>query len=272
MNELIERIAEDLQKVRETKPLVHHITNYVVMNETANLTLSLGALPVMAHAHEEVEEMVAMAGALVLNIGTLDPYWIESMLKAGKKANELGTPVVLDPVGAGATRYRTESAKEILDAVKVSVIRGNAAEIATLAGAEAQIKGVESMEPPEGMLENGHRLSSYYGCVVAITGKDDHVIDGSETIIVSNGTPALGGVTGTGCMATTALAVFSAVEKDHLVAAAGALACFGIAGENAAAKTGGHPGSFHATLYDEVARLDATQVKEKVKLVSMTGV
>lgn len=269
MDELVKKITNDLKSIRNKKPLVHHITNFVVMNETANLTLSLGALPVMAHAHEEVEEMVAMAGALVLNIGTLDPYWIESMLKAGKRANELGTPVVLDPVGAGATRYRTETAKELLDTIKVSAIRGNAAEIATLAGSNAQIKGVESMEPADGMLENGHRLSSYYNCVVAITGKDDHVIRGSETIIVSNGTPSMGSVTGTGCMATTALATFAAVDSDHLVASAGALACFGIAGERAARHTSDSPGTFHARLYDEVSGLNEEKIKEGIKIVTM---
>ncbi len=269
MEKLVEKITEDLREIRTKKPLVHHITNYVVMNETANLTLCMGALPVMAHAHEEVEEMVAMAGCLVLNIGTLDPYWIESMLKAGKRANELGIPVVLDPVGVGATTYRTETAKAILDRIDTSVIRGNAAEIATLAGSEAKIRGVESLEPAEGMLENGHRLSNYYNCVVAITGKDDHVISGSDTIIVSNGTPTMGNVTGTGCMATTAIAAFAAVDEDRLVASAGALACFGIAGERAAQNASDSPGSFHMRLYDEVAALDEDKIKESIKIVTM---
>src|SRR5262245_54063740 len=127
--------------LRERKPLVHQITNYVVMNETANATLALGALPVMAHAAEEVEEMVALAGALVLNIGTLSPAWVEAMLLAGRAANGCGVPVVLDPVGAGATRYRTDIAKRILDEVNVTVLRGNAGEVATLVGAEAEVRG-----------------------------------------------------------------------------------------------------------------------------------
>src|ERR671931_826983 len=135
----------DLRAIREGKPLVHQITNYVVMNETANATLALGALPVMAHAREEVEEMVALAGALVLNIGTLSPHWVEAMLLAGKAANARGTPVVLDPVGAGATRYRTEAAKHILDEVEVTVLRGNAGEVATLVGVDAEVRGVESI-------------------------------------------------------------------------------------------------------------------------------
>src|SRR5215218_8417952 len=135
-----------LQRLREAKPLVHQITNYVVMNETANATLALGALPVMAHAREEVEEMVALAGALVLNIGTLSPHWVEAMLAAGKAANAGGVPVVLDPVGAGATRYRTDTARRMLDEVKVSVLRGNQGEVATLVGVEAEVRGVESIE------------------------------------------------------------------------------------------------------------------------------
>src|ERR687884_2366614 len=135
----------DLAALRERKPLVHQITNYVVMNETANATLALGALPVMAHAREEVEEMVRLAGALVINIGTLSPHWVEAMLAAGRAANEAGVPVTLDPVGAGATRYRTETAKRLLDEVDVAVLRGNAGEVATLVGVEAEVRGVESM-------------------------------------------------------------------------------------------------------------------------------
>src|SRR5689334_5587761 len=137
--------AETLREIRARKPLVHQITNYVVMNETANATLALGALPVMAHAREEVEEMVALAGALVLNIGTLSPHWVDAMLLAGKAANGAGVPVVLDPVGAGATRYRTDTAKRILSEVGVTVLRGNQGEIATLVGVDAEVRGVESI-------------------------------------------------------------------------------------------------------------------------------
>ena len=142
-----------LRELRERKPLVHQITNYVVMNETANATLALGALPVMAHAPEEVEEMVGLASALVLNIGTLSEHWIEAMLIAGRAASARGIPVVLDPVGAGATAYRTDTARRILDEVDVTVLRGNAGEVATLVGAEAEVRGVESiatgLEPAE---------------------------------------------------------------------------------------------------------------------------
>ena len=138
-------LGETLRTLRERKPLVHNITNYVVMNETANALLALGALPVMAHAREEVEEMVGLAGALAINIGTLSPPWVDAMLAAGKAANERGIPVVLDPVGAGATTYRTETARRILDEVDVTVLRGNAGEVATLVGVAAEVRGVESI-------------------------------------------------------------------------------------------------------------------------------
>ena len=185
-----------LRIVRERRPLVHQITNYVVMNETANATLALGALPVMAHAPEEVEEMVGFAGALVLNIGTLSEHWVEAMLLAGKAANARGIPVVLDPVGAGATRFRTETAARILDEVDVAVLRGNAGEVATLVGVEAEVRGVESIgaggEPADLAREAGRSL----GLVAAVTGPVDHVSDGETAVAVANGDPLLAAVTG----------------------------------------------------------------------------
>src|SRR5207249_4747083 len=191
-----------LRVLRERKPLVHQITNYVVMNETANATLALGALPVMAHAREEVEEMVGLASALVLNIGTLSGHWIEAMLLAGRAASARGVPVVLDPVGAGATAYRTETARRILDEVRVTVLRGNAGEVATLVGAKAEVRGVESMaaglEPAELAVEAGRQL----GLVVSVTGPVDHVSDGERTLAVANGHELLAAVSGTGCISS----------------------------------------------------------------------
>src|SRR5438270_3962268 len=192
--------GDSLRRLRETKPLVHQITNYVVMNETANATLALGALPVMAHAREEVEEMAALAGALVLNIGTLSPPWVEAMLAAGRAANERGVPVVLDPVGAGATSYRTETAKQILASVKVAVLRGNAGEVATLVGVAAEVRGVESIgaggDPADLAREAGRTL----GLVASVTGPTDHVSDGERSLAILNGDPMLASITGTGCM------------------------------------------------------------------------
>src|SRR5437588_2755311 len=153
MNTIDLRPGDSLRRLRDARPLVHQITNYVVMNETANATLALGALPVMAHAGEEVEEMARIASSLVLNIGTLSAHWVEAMLLAGGAATARQIPIVLDPVGAGATEYRTATAHRILHLVEVTVLRGNAGEIATLVGAAAEVRGVESigagMEPAE---------------------------------------------------------------------------------------------------------------------------
>jgi hydroxyethylthiazole kinase len=244
-----------LRELREHKPLVHQITNYVVMNETANATLALGALPVMAHAPEEVEEMVGHAGALVLNIGTLSPHWVEAMLLAGRVANERGVPVVLDPVGAGATRYRTETAGRILDEVDVAVLRGNAGEVATLAGVEAEMRGVESIAGGGDPAELARVAARTLGVVASVTGPVDHVSDGERVLAIANGHPLLASITGTGCMSSALTGCFLAVARSPLDGAAEALVAFGVAGEDAAAVAKG-PGSFHVALYDALAALD----------------
>ena len=255
-----------MRRLREAKPLVHQITNYVVMNETANATLALGALPVMAHAREEVEEMAAIAGAVVLNIGTLSPHWVEAMLLAGRVANERGTPLVLDPVGAGATTYRTETARRLLDELDVTVLRGNAGEIATLVGVDAEVRGVESigagLEPAELAREAGRRL----GLVASVTGPVDHVSDGDTVLAIANGDPLLATVTGTGCMSTAITGCFLAVNRDApLAAAAEALVAFGVAGEDAARAAQG-PGSFHVALYDALAALDPATLDDRARV------
>ncbi|HEV8601846.1 MAG TPA: hydroxyethylthiazole kinase [Gaiellaceae bacterium] len=256
----------DLRALRERKPLVHQITNYVVMNETANATLALGALPVMAHAKEEVEEMASVAGALVLNIGTLSQPWIEAMLLAGKAANHAGAPVVLDPVGAGATRLRTDTAKRILSEVKIAVLRGNAAEVATLAGREAEIRGVESIGASDSGGELARAAAAELGCVAAVTGPVDHVSDGERVVAVANGHELLGTVSGTGCMATSITGCFLAVASDRpLEAAAEALVAFGVAGEDAARDAKG-PGTFHAGLYDALYNLDPDTIDSRAKV------
>jgi hydroxyethylthiazole kinase len=250
------KTGRDLATMRERKPLVHQITNYVVMNETANATLALGALPVMAHAKEEVEEMASAAGALVLNIGTLSKFWIESMLLAATAANRAGVPVVLDPVGAGATKLRTETAKRLLDETQIAVVRGNPAEVATLAGREAEIRGVESIGAADSGAELARSAAAALGCVAAVTGPTDHVSDGERVVAVSNGHELLGTVSGTGCMSTAVTGCFLAVRPDSPVdAAAEALVAFGVAGEDAARGANG-PGTFHAQLYDALYNLD----------------
>ena len=248
--------GEALRDLRKRKPLIHQITNYVVMNETANATLALGALPVMAHAGEEVEEMVGLASALVLNIGTLSEPWVEAMLLAGVTANARGIPVVLDPVGVGATDYRTRSARRILEHVDVTVLRGNAGEVATLVGAEAEVRGVESISTGLEPVELARRAAQRLHVVAAVTGPVDHVSDGERVLAVSNGHELLAAVTGTGCMSSALTGCFLAAKSgDALEAAAEALAAFGVAAEDAAAGAAG-PGTFHARLYDALYALD----------------
>jgi hydroxyethylthiazole kinase len=246
--------GDSLRLLRERKPLVHQITNYVVMNETANATLALGALPVMAHAREEVEEMVRLAGALVLNIGTLSPHWVEAMLLAGRAANDAGVPVVLDPVGAGATTYRTETARRILDEVNVAVLRGNVGEVATLAGVAAEVRGVESIGGGGDPAELAKEAARSFGVVASVTGPVDHVSDGERSTAIANGHPLMAAITGTGCMSTAMTGCFLAVAEPF-DAAAEALVAFGVAGEDAACDAKG-PGSFHVALYDALAGLD----------------
>ena len=245
-----------LRALREGKPLVHQITNYVVMNETANATLALGALPVMAHAGEEVEEMAGLASALVLNIGTLSEHWVEAMLLAGGAANVRRIPVVLDPVGAGATAYRTRTAHRILGLVDVTVLRGNAGEIASLVGAQAEVRGVESMSTGLEPAELARAAAKALGVIASVTGPVDHVSDGERVLAVSNGHELLATVTGTGCMSTAITGCFLAAKPgEPLEAAAEALAAFGVAAEDAAAGAEG-PGTFHARLYDALYALD----------------
>jgi hydroxyethylthiazole kinase len=254
-----------LRAIRQGKPLVHQITNYVVMNETANATLALGALPVMAHAVQEVEEMASAASALVLNIGTLSDEWVEAMLLAGRAANRSGTPVVLDPVGAGATTYRTATSRRLLAELDVAVVRGNSAEIATLAGRTAEIRGVEAVGGAAGP-GLAKKAARALGCVAAVTGPVDHVSDGERTIAVANGHELLGTVTGTGCMSTAITGCFLAVAPtEPLEAAAEALVAFGVAGEDAAKGAKG-PGSFHAALYDTLYKLDPDKLGKRAKI------
>jgi hydroxyethylthiazole kinase len=257
--------GESLRLLRERRPLVHQLTNYVVMNETANATLALGALPVMAHAREEVEEMVGLAGALVLNIGTLSPDWVEAMLLAGKAANERTVPVVLDPVGAGATRYRTETAKRILDEVDVTVLRGNAGEVATLVGVEAEVRGVESIGAGGDPAELARSAGRTLGVVASVTGPVDHVSDGERVVAIANGDPLLARVTGTGCMSSALTGCFLAVGGPPLERAAEALVAFGVAGEDAAREAKG-PGSFHVALYDALAALDPATLDARARV------
>lgn len=260
--------AEIFARIKETKPLLHHITNFVVMNDTANLTLHLGALPVMAHAKEEMEEMVAMAGALILNPGTLNAEWVESMNIAGKKANSLNIPIVLDPVGAGATTYRTKTNMDFLQNLHIAVLRGNSGEIGALSGAGGKVKGVESIEGIQNPEQVTQRMAKEYNNVVVITGKRDIIASSKDLYYVDNGHELLSTITGTGCMSTTMIGAFAAVEKDFALASAAALATFGLAAEIAAKKSNS-PASFKVALLDSVYNLLPEQIEEGAKIIQV---
>lgn len=259
------RGADILSAIQRERPLVHHITNVVTIKDCADITLSAGALPVMAHAREEVEEMVVSAGAAVINIGTLSPPQVEAMICLGQKAAEKGIPVVFDPVGAGATAYRTETAKKILREVKPPLVKGNAAEIASLAGVKgARISGVSSLSAGADPLEVARALSDLCKkkTVIAVTGEVDAVTDGERSAHIYNGHPLLPQVVGSGCMAASLAAVFAAVELDCFWAAVYALALVGVAGELAAEKGRGErspgPAEYRNLFLDAVYHLSTS--------------
>lgn len=260
---VIQKAITALEKVREKNPLVHNITNVVVTNFTANGLLALGASPVMAYAKEEVADMAKIAGALVLNMGTLDEEVVHAMLLAGKSANEHQVPVVFDPVGAGATPYRTETARRIMKEINVSILRGNAAEVANVIGEAWTIKGVDAAAEAGGnSMELARKAARMLGVVVVVTGKDDMVSDGKAIYIVSNGTPLLTKVTGTGCLLTSVIGAFAAVEKDLALAAASALAYYGVAAEKAVEVSGlDRPGTFQSEFLNQLYRTDGAALR-----------
>ncbi|MBW2064116.1 MAG: hydroxyethylthiazole kinase [Deltaproteobacteria bacterium] len=262
---LAKRAAQDLDMIREKKPLIHNITNFVVMNYTANALLACGASPVMAHAQEEVEEMVSLASALVLNIGTLTPYWIDSMLKAGKKANERGIPIILDPVGSGATGLRTESARRLIKELDISVVRGNASEVLSLAREDSRTRGVDSLHSVDEAADAAITLARELDTTLAITGKVDLVTYGGQIYMVHNGHELMGYVTGTGCTATVIIGAFLAVDDDLARACAAGLAYFGLAGETAAQGSPG-PGSFQIAMLDALYRIDGKRLAEGARI------
>ena len=264
-NDIAEQAAGMLESLREKKPLIHHITNWVTISECASITRSLGALPVMAHAEEEVEEMVSLSGALVLNIGTLTPGFIKAMIMAGKQANRKSIPVILDIVGVGATKLRKDSARMILAEVKISVIKGNAGEIATLAGAQAEVRGVESMSVEGNSASHAKLLAHSERCTVVVTGPEDVITDGKRLFIVKNGHPKMGEVVGTGCMAASVIGAFAAVENDKTLAAACAMMVYGIAGEMAA-RTAKGPGSMLQNMFDTIMAIGRNDILEGARV------
>lgn len=256
---------KELQKIREASPLIHNITNYVVMNYTANALLAVGASPVMAHAEQEVKEMTGLSRALVLNIGTLSPAWIRAMLSAGKEANKRKLPVILDPVGSGATSYRTETARMLVKTLKPTVIRGNASEIRSLLRSGVTTKGVDSVFMPESILEDAITLSKTYGSVISVSGPVDLIIDGDKVVRVSNGHPMMTKVTGIGCTATALTGAFAAINPSPLQAAVNAMAVMGVAGEMAAESSQG-PGSFAQQFLDALYWMNENDLTTRVKI------
>jgi len=254
-----------IDKIREQKPLIHHLTNWVTIYDCANITRAFGALPVMAHAKEESGDMAKIASALVLNIGTLTPEFIESMKIAAKSANEKGIPVILDAVGVGATKLRDDKAFELLNEVKINIIKGNSSEIAKLAGEQVQTKGVEATKVEVNLIEVAKKLANERKATVVITGKEDIITDGNKTYLVKNGHEMMGCIVGTGCMAASVLGSFAAVESDYTKAAAEALSLYGIAGELAAKNSKG-PGSFKENFYDEVYNLKVKEIEKMKKI------
>lgn len=252
-----------VEQIHEKSPLVHNITNYVVMNSTANALLAIGASPVMAHAEEEIVDMIKISSALVINIGTLSSRWIGSMKSAVVAASLKGIPIVLDPVGAGATKFRTQTCLELINLAKPAVIRGNASEIMALVNAEVQTKGVDSTQSSESALEAANALANRYHCVVSVSGVVDLITNGKEVIKVQNGDAMMPKVTGLGCTATALTGAFVAVCNDSLEAAAAAMYVMGICGELAAEKAAG-PGTLQLHLIDAFYNLNKEQVVGRI--------
>ncbi len=261
------QIINTLEKVKQQNPLVHNITNVVVTNFTANGLLALGASPVMAYAKEEVADMAKISGALVLNIGTLTSDEIEAMIIAGKSANDHGVPVIFDPVGAGATPYRTETSRKIIDELSISILRGNSAEIANVIGEAQTIKGVDAGKEAGNTVELAQKAAKMLKTTVIITGKDDVITDGETTYVVHNGHPILTKVTGSGCLLSSIIGAFTAVEKNVLLASISALSIYGIAAEIAASnKASDGPGSFQIELLNRLATISAEEIQGHIKI------
>lgn len=259
----ITQLTAALEKVRAQSPLVHNITNYVVMNNTANALISIGASPVMAHATNEVEDMVGIASSLVINMGTLSEHWVEAMLLAGKKATEKGIPVIFDPVGVGATPYRNEVAKQIIEQCKPSIIRGNASEIMALSNANLKTKGVDSTASSNSALDAAKSLAKLTNSIVVVSGETDYITDGKRVTSLTNGAEIMTKVTGMGCTATAIVGAFAGVEKDLFLAAVSAMAVMSIAGELASEQSKG-PGSMQLNFIDELYRLSSSDIEQRL--------
>ena len=256
-------IWDDIKAIRKDAPLVHNITNYVVMNTTANALLAIGASPVMAHAKPEISQMAGIAASLVINIGTLSDPWIESMLVAGKKAEERHIPVILDPVGAGATDYRTDTAHKLMNAVHPSIIRGNASEIMAITRKTIQTKGVDSINASDEAIGSAQILNRNLNSIICISGACDYIVSsqGNELMTIKNGHTMMPHITGMGCTASALCGAFAAVNPKYDKAAAHAMAVMGIAGEIAGKKSKG-PASFQIRFIDALYQLTQKDINQ----------
>ncbi len=260
-------IWADIQKIREDAPLVLNITNYVVMNNTANALLAIGASPVMACAAEEMEELVGLSRALVINIGTLSAPWIEAMLIAGRAANRLNIPVILDPCGSGAARFRTDTVKKLIHQIHPAIVRGNASEIRSLVQSDTPAKGVDSCHTPDQVLEDARALSLSAGCVVSVSGAVDLIVEDDKIARVANGHPMMTRVTGMGCTASALTGAFAAANLSFFNAATHAMAVMGIAGELAVERADG-PGSLQMYFLDALYGISESDISrcENIKI------
>ena len=268
MNNLNE-FSRLIEAVRGKKPLVHHITNYVTVNDCANVTLAIGASPIMADAIEEAADIAAISSSLVINIGTLNERTIKSMIAAGESANRHGVPVVLDPVGAGASKLRNDTTEKLLSELKISVIRGNISEIRYISGLSSNTKGVDASESDcGGAGEITRELAKKLGCIVAATGASDAISDGLRTVYIKNGTPILSCITGAGCMCSSLVGSFAGAAPDELFAAASAaILCMGIAGDISAERNGtAGNGSFRSGVLDAIYNMDAATLEKRARL------
>jgi hydroxyethylthiazole kinase len=261
------KVAGDiLARIRANKPVVHSITNYVVMNSTANVLLAMGASPIMAHAPEEMEDIVAIASSMVINIGTLSRSWVQSMSLGSRIAKASGKPFVLDPVGAGATTLRTRTALDIINLALPTVIRGNASEILALSASGGTTRGVDSTHTTDEAADAARGMALSLETVIAVTGQTDLVTDGRKGLVISGGHELMKCVTGTGCAASVIVAAFLAEEPDPLVATAAALAFFALAAEKAASQATA-PGSFWVRVLDALYTITPQELSAKSRIM-----
>ena len=256
-----------LEKVKLQKPVVHHLTNWVTIYDCANIVKVLGASPVMAHAPEEVEDMTGIASSLVLNIGTLTVDFVDAMKIAAKTANKRNIPVVLDVCGAGATKLRDRKCLELLDETKINIIKGNASEIARIAGQSVQTKGVDAGHVAVNLEDLAVGLAQSRNCTVVITGREDIIADDARCFKVKNGHEIMTNIVGTGCMAASVIGTFAAVDSDYVHTSVAGLVCYEIAAELAAKKANG-PGTFKEQLFDALFHLDKTRIDSMQKVES----